>query len=334
MPAMTHDDHHCDFSPPYQVLWDFVADDFPLPESAGIGRVQRFDFGSELALYRSEFRVTKDCVIDCHSDQKELAELLCSIFLLTGTITLETPDRQQHLITPQSGLLFRVQDIGSRFIIPGGQTVRHIGVANPMSILHKRLGDQLPEGLANFATVPEGGTVNRRLPVQSRLRGLLTDVFSPVTCAGGSPTQELQLEAVAWSIFAESVRLTITCQDNSSSQAPLWGEQVFNNITVYLRENLERPLKGDDICQRFGVSKRQLHQLFQTMQQCSPREFLRRERLNRARALLEQTDMPVKSAAYAVGYVHVSNFSKAYRAFFGETPGQTQRLNSTGGSER
>lgn len=45
--------------------------------------------------------------------------------------------------------------------------------------------------------------------------------------------------------------------------------------------------------------------------------------------LIEGVSLPVKAVAQEVGYSHVSNFTKAYRDYFGETPGQTLRLNDT-----
>jgi len=36
-----------------QTLWDFEAQDFPLPDDSGIGRMQYFAFGHGWALYRS-----------------------------------------------------------------------------------------------------------------------------------------------------------------------------------------------------------------------------------------------------------------------------------------
>ncbi len=308
-----------------RTLWDFEAQDFPLPDGSGIGRIQRFDFNDILRLYRSEFRVQRDCIIDTSAADTELPNLLCSVFLLSGEMLLETPDAKQYQITPQSGIMYRVRDNGTRFHLKGGQTLRHIGVAGKISGLHKQLGDQLPGALACFSSFPESGVVSREVPVNTRLRGLLANVFAPSTCAS-DPFQEIALEGVSMSILAEITRTILASDSESEYKASLWSEQIFNNLTAYIRDNLDAPLKADDLCQRFGIARRQLSQMFQVLAQCSPREYLRRERLERARLLIEQEGYPVKSVASAVGYSHVSNFTKAYREYFGETPGHTLRL--------
>ncbi|MBU2955002.1 AraC family transcriptional regulator [Marinobacter sp. F3R08] len=319
-------------APGHQILWDFEAQEFPLPEGAGLGRIQMFAFNDGLQLYRSEFRVQHECIIDSNAGETELGNLLCSILLLTGEVLLETPDGVQHPITPQSGLLFRVQDNGTRIILRGGQTVRHIGVTVNIPTFHHRLGDTLPGDLAAFSSFPETGVVSRKIPVQSRLRSLLANIFSPQTCRPDS-LQELALEGISLSILAEMSRIVLTRDSNQEETVSLWGEHIFEDLKTYIRSHLALPLKTDDICKRFGISKRQLGQLFHTLAQCSPKEFLRRERLGHARELIHQKGIPVKAAAHAVGYNHVSNFTKAYRDHFGETPGQTLRLVETGATQ-
>lgn len=128
------------------------------------------------------------------------------------------------------------------------------------------------------------------------------------------------------SILAEMARTILASDTDVEGRASLWGEHIFESLTTYIRNNLDATLKADDICQRFGITRRQLNQLFQVSAQCSPREFWRRERLEHARKLIEEDAAPVKMVAHAVGYSHVSNFSKAYREYFGETPGHTLRL--------
>ena len=49
-------------------------------------------------------------------------------------------------------------------------------------------------------------------------------------------------------------------------------------------------------------------------------------RLNRARALLQQTCMSVTNVALATGFVSASHFSKSYRLHFGHAPRETKRL--------
>jgi len=251
--------------------------------------------------------------------------LLCSTLLLSGEVLVETPDGKQHRINPQRGLLSRIRDSGTRFILPGGQTIRHAGVTSNIPALHERLGNPLPGALACFSILPASGVVCCPIPVQNRLRNLMANLFSPLSGSDGA-LQEIALQGASLSIQAEVMRTLLATHGTLEGKTPRWGEQVLDDLTAYIHEHLALPLKSDDIGKKFGLSKRQLQQLFLARAQCTPGEYLRRQRLTRARELIEKEGLAVKEAAHAVGYNHASNFTKAYRNFFGETPGQTQRL--------
>jgi transcriptional regulator GlxA family with amidase domain len=57
----------------------------------------------------------------------------------------------------------------------------------------------------------------------------------------------------------------------------------------------------------------------------SPAAFASATRLDRARALLRQTAMPVTDVGIACGFTSASHFSTAYRGRFGHAP-RTERL--------
>jgi transcriptional regulator GlxA family with amidase domain len=74
-----------------------------------------------------------------------------------------------------------------------------------------------------------------------------------------------------------------------------------------------------------GLSSRQLERLFRKYLNRSPARYYVELRLNRARLLLLQTNMPVIDVALACGFVSASHFSKCYRDFFGKTPRRSAR---------
>lgn len=74
-----------------------------------------------------------------------------------------------------------------------------------------------------------------------------------------------------------------------------------------------------------GVSvatlKREFHRTFGT----SPIAFLRQQRLELGRALIEREGLSVSSAAYACGYDHPGNFAQAFRKHYGFPPSALRR---------
>ncbi|WP_404800167.1 helix-turn-helix domain-containing protein [Actinomadura algeriensis] len=56
-----------------------------------------------------------------------------------------------------------------------------------------------------------------------------------------------------------------------------------------------------------------------------PRQWLLGRRLDAARELLEQTDLPVEAIAARVGLVSAGNLRRRFRAHLGTTPGAYRR---------
>jgi AraC family transcriptional regulator, glycine betaine-responsive activator len=92
------------------------------------------------------------------------------------------------------------------------------------------------------------------------------------------------------------------------------------SVIKLMEENLEEPLDRGKLAKSAGLSSRQLERLFRKYVNRSPARYYVELRLNRARLLLLQTNMPVIDVALACGFVSASHFSKCYRDFFGKTP--------------
>jgi transcriptional regulator GlxA family with amidase domain len=68
------------------------------------------------------------------------------------------------------------------------------------------------------------------------------------------------------------------------------------------------------------MSTRQLERLFRRYLGRSPKRYYMELRLQKARNLLQQTDMSVINVALACGFASPSHFSKCYRALYKTTP--------------
>ena len=75
---------------------------------------------------------------------------------------------------------------------------------------------------------------------------------------------------------------------------------------------------GDDI----GMSRAQLYRKCKALTNYSPVELIRNTRLKRAQQLLAQGDETIAQVAYAVGFTAPSYFTKCYKEYFGENPGE------------
>lgn len=87
-----------------------------------------------------------------------------------------------------------------------------------------------------------------------------------------------------------------------------------------MEANIEEPLSQELLAKYVALSRRQLERLFRRHLGRTPAQYYLELRLERARHLLYQTDLPIMNIACACGFVSASHFSTCYRQMFGRTP--------------
>ena len=95
---------------------------------------------------------------------------------------------------------------------------------------------------------------------------------------------------------------------------------VYSRVKNYLDAHYAEKLTLDGICERFFVSKSYLSHVFKELNGESPMRYLAAVRLNRAKAFLRETDLPVREIAERSGYPDACYFSRLFRSAEGCTP--------------
>lgn len=109
--------------------------------------------------------------------------------------------------------------------------------------------------------------------------------------------------------------------------------EILESLIRWIRDNLHRPIQMEELARVSGYSQRSLRNLFQERFGCSPVQWMRRERLSLARAqLLEpEPNTCVSTVAEAVGYRHLSQFSRDFQQCHGLRPSDVLREGLRGG---
>jgi AraC-like DNA-binding protein len=81
-----------------------------------------------------------------------------------------------------------------------------------------------------------------------------------------------------------------------------------------------KPLGTEDLAKRAGMSVSVFHHHFKLVTACSPLQYLKRIRLDRARTLMTVNGYNAGQAARAVGYESASQFGREFKRLFGTTP--------------
>jgi AraC-like DNA-binding protein len=87
-----------------------------------------------------------------------------------------------------------------------------------------------------------------------------------------------------------------------------------------LRERLDNPPTLTELARLVGTNQPRLSKGFRTLFGTTAYGFVRESRLRRARELLAETQLPVKTIALEVGYRGTSDLTRAIKGRYGLTP--------------
>ncbi|BES73197.1 helix-turn-helix domain-containing protein [Marinobacter nanhaiticus D15-8W] len=103
-----------------------------------------------------------------------------------------------------------------------------------------------------------------------------------------------------------------------ASQMP--ESSAVRRIQGWAMDNLETPFTLGEMADQASLSIRHLTRLFQKETGRSPMEFVERARLDKARRLLQDTDLPLKSIAFRCGFSSDDQFRRTFRKYLSVVP--------------
>ncbi len=153
-----------------------------------------------------------------------------------------------------------------------------------------------------------------------------------LTCAGGASTLDMMLQLIALTSdgrIANWVADRLVCSSFRTGQEDQGATEFVHmrernsklaKAIRVMQSRLEEPVSAQEIAVLTGVSMRQLERIFKAHMATSPKAFYVKLRLEHARRLLQQTELPLIEIAIASGFQSQSHFSRLYRKQFGVSP--------------
>jgi transcriptional regulator GlxA family with amidase domain len=114
---------------------------------------------------------------------------------------------------------------------------------------------------------------------------------------------------------------------DAATATPISEPFLHQQLVDWLLAHLDQPISLSELEQRSSYSRRALQYAFKQRFGCGPMQWLRQQRLAKARALLEQPGSSggLARVAQACGYLCQGSFSRDFLARYGERPSQVQR---------
>jgi transcriptional regulator GlxA family with amidase domain len=155
-----------------------------------------------------------------------------------------------------------------------------------------------------------------------------------VICAGAT-TAYLNLaihviDRLAGHDLAVSTAKALSIDRNPESQRPYFlfiapkdhGDDKVLQVQTWIETHHHEPIGTEDMMSAAGMSVRNLNRRFVSATGMSPRQYLRRVRIETAKRLLEAENTPIDRVAGKVGYGDTRAFIRAFGVLAGLSPGQ------------
>jgi AraC family transcriptional regulator len=94
----------------------------------------------------------------------------------------------------------------------------------------------------------------------------------------------------------------------------------LRRITEYVQAFLTRPLSLEELARQVGFSPYHFARLFRQAVGESPHQFVLRQRVDYAKQLLRNPDLPISQVAMASGFADQSHLTQIFKRYTGMTP--------------
>jgi transcriptional regulator GlxA family with amidase domain len=104
-----------------------------------------------------------------------------------------------------------------------------------------------------------------------------------------------------------------------SPMAPQRDEKVLQ-IQQYLQDHLAENIELSQVASRFAMTQRTLIRRFKQSTGDTPMAYLQKQRIEKAKQLLESSQLPIEQLLNVVGYEDLSSFRKLFQQYTSLTP--------------
>ena len=108
------------------------------------------------------------------------------------------------------------------------------------------------------------------------------------------------------------------------------GDKNVAAALSFIRERACKGISVNEVVAHASASRSQLEKKFRRFIGRSPQAEIRRVQLARAKELLSETDLPLKTIAAMTGFEHIEYLSVVFKRMTGESPGQFRKRTKAG----
>ena len=242
-------------------------------------------------------------------------------YVLDGDMTFVTEEGESAL-TPAT-VLFVLPGVPYRFVGRAKVLVLNFDLSrehadDPVPRTPDEIGKFRAERIFTHTPPPElshGITLYGAEALEPLLRRCVSESLCP---GEGS-------DAITSALLKEALCLLLEETKGTSHEQP----KIVQEITLYLRENFDRPLTNSDIAAAFGYHPFYLNRLFKEHTGTTLHKALLAVRIRNAKGLLKRTSLSVEEIVKESGFSDRTQFCIAFRHATGMTPSEYRKKSRT-----
>lgn len=305
--------------------WNFKKRDehfWALPREIGNGYMSVQKINSRLTLGLGDFRATEKIVDDFEQPMPEIVIGFSVASRRRYRLLLRQQNIDEQTIQSGCGFIYYKMDRRGKLEYPEKIPIRFVGIYIGPKVLKNFAGDHIalyPDPLREILKGNRRESFHQSFMLTPAINMALGQIFN---CPDARPLKRAYLESKVLELTTHAMAQLVLPKNTPCDNRPVQtdGIRYVWAAKDMLLDNLADPPSLHELARRVGSNKTTLNQGFRQVFGTSAFEFLRIQRLERARELLENKRMNVTQTALEVGYEHPKNFTRAFKSHFGINP--------------
>lgn len=201
--------------------------------------------------------------------------------------------------------------------------------------VYKANMDNLANNNKKTNSVPDFDTCNAaRLAKDNDYDGVFftavktTRIYCRPVCPAPAPkTENIRFMASAAACETAGYRPCLRCRPETAPFSPAWNgtKTTVERALRLINEGALDDTDMESFAARLGLGARQLSRLFQKHLGTTPGQVAKTARVQRAKRLLDTTDLPMTEIAYKAGFKSLRRFNTVFKETYRRSPSEIKR---------
>jgi AraC family transcriptional regulator len=140
-----------------------------------------------------------------------------------------------------------------------------------------------------------------------------------------NPSGSLYADSLAFSLLARVLALASRPSRPLFATRSALGPRQRQRVSDYIDDHLERKIGLQELADHLGYSRGHFLKMFRNATGTTPHQYLSDRRIERAKSLLSEGDLPLSEVAFACGFSSQSHLATEFRRRVGTSPGRYRR---------